>query len=93
MTSNFLVNSVLTYRDQRLSGAAALKGLLPSFYMICIVGVPDNIGVANWLYINRPVWWLAGLLGSVVGAVWNYAVSSTLVWRQRSPASLLQRAM
>jgi dolichol-phosphate mannosyltransferase len=37
--------------------------------------------VAVWLYANRPIWWLAGLLGSLVGAVWNYAVSSTFVWR------------
>jgi dolichol-phosphate mannosyltransferase len=89
MTSNFFLNNVVTYRDQRLSGAAALKGLL-LFYMICLVGAASNIGVANWLYVNRPVWWLAGLLGSVVGAVWNYAVSSTLVWRRRGSTGVLQ---
>ncbi len=81
MTSNFLLNNALTYRDQRLTGAAALKGL-GLFYLICAVGALSNIGVATWLYSQQPTWWLAGLLGSVVGAVWNYAVSSTLVWRR-----------
>jgi dolichol-phosphate mannosyltransferase len=81
MTSNFFLNNALTYRDQRLTGAAAFKGLV-LFCLICSVGAVSNIGVATWLYRNEPIWWLAGLLGSVVGAVWNYAVSSTVVWRR-----------
>lgn len=81
MTTNFFLNNAVTYRDQRLTGAAAFKGLL-GFYAICAVGALSNIGVATWLYSNEPIWWLAGLLGSVVGAVWNYALSSTLVWRR-----------
>jgi dolichol-phosphate mannosyltransferase len=81
MTSNFFLNNIVTYRDQRLSGMAAIKGLL-LFYAICAIGALSNIGVATWLYSNEPSWWLAGLLGSIVGAVWNYAVSSTMVWRR-----------
>src|SRR5437899_2317294 len=81
MTSNFYLNNILTYRDQRLTGRATLKGLL-LFYLVCTVGAISNIGVASWLYTNEPVWWLAGLLGSLVGAVWNYAVSRTIVWRR-----------
>ena len=88
MTSNFFLNNSLTYRDHRLIGVAGLKGLL-LFYLICTASAVSNIGVANWLYTNKPVWWLAGLLGSFVGAVWNYAVSSTIVWRQQSAASEL----
>ncbi|MBX6424921.1 MAG: glycosyltransferase family 2 protein [Variibacter sp.] len=81
MTSNFFLNNALTYRDQRLTGLAALKGLA-AFYAICAVGAVSNIGVATWLYSNEPIWWLAGLSGSVVGAVWNYTLSSALVWRR-----------
>ncbi|HET9902889.1 MAG TPA: glycosyltransferase family 2 protein [Xanthobacteraceae bacterium] len=81
MTSNFLLNNALTYRDRRLRGTAALKGLI-AFYAICAIGAVSNVGVANWLYSAEPSWWLAGLAGSIVGAVWNYAVSSTLVWRR-----------
>jgi dolichol-phosphate mannosyltransferase len=80
MTSNFYLNNRLTYRDQRLHGFAAVRGLL-LFCMLCSIGSLSNVGVAVWLYANRPIWWLAGLLGSLVGAVWNYAVSSTFVWR------------
>ena len=81
MTSNFFLNNAVTYRDQRLSGMAAVRGLL-LFYAICAIGAVSNIGVATWLYSNEPTWWLAGLFGSIVGAVWNYAVSSTVVWRR-----------
>ena len=34
MTWNFFLNNVLTYRDRRLHGLAALKGLI-SFYAVC----------------------------------------------------------
>ncbi|MGD9847038.1 MAG: glycosyltransferase [Variibacter sp.] len=81
MTSNFFLNNWLTYRDQRLHGIALIRGLL-LFYVICAIGAVSNIGVATWLYANDPVWWLAGLLGSFVGAVWNYSISSLLVWKQ-----------
>jgi dolichol-phosphate mannosyltransferase len=82
MTSNFILNNMLTYRDQRLHGLAAVKGLL-LFFVICAVGAVSNIGVANWIYAHDPVWWVAGLAGSALSAVWNYAISSALVWRVR----------
>lgn len=82
MTSNFFFNNALNYRDQRLSGLDAVRGLL-LFYVICAVGAVSNIGVATWLYSNQPIWWVAGLLGSIVGATWNYALSSFYVWRGR----------
>jgi dolichol-phosphate mannosyltransferase len=82
MTSNFFLNNAATYRDQRLHGAAIVRGLL-TFYVICAIGALSNIGVATWLYTSEPVWWLAGLLGSFVGAVWNYSISGLLVWKQR----------
>jgi dolichol-phosphate mannosyltransferase len=81
MTTNFYLNNAITYRDQRLTGFAAAQGLV-LFYLICAVGALSNIGIATWLYSNTPTWWLAGLLGSIVGAVWNYALSSTLVWKR-----------
>ncbi len=81
MTSNFWLNNVTTYRDRRLRGAAALRGLL-IFYVICSAGALSNVGVATWLYSNEPVWWIAGLMGSVIGAVWNYMMSSQVLWRR-----------
>ncbi len=85
-TSNFFLNNVLTYRDQRLTGKRALLGLA-IFIAICLVGAVSNIGIAVWLYNYDRNWWIAGLFGSIVSAVWNYAVSSTLVWRALSPGS------
>jgi len=45
MTSNFILNNFLTYRDQRLKGFAILRGLL-LFYLVCGVGLLANVGVA-----------------------------------------------
>ena len=80
MTSNFAFNNAFTYGDKRLNGAAAIKALFV-FYVICGIGALSNIGVAAWLYANDPSWWVAGMIGSVIGAVWNYALSSRLIWR------------
>jgi len=80
MTGNFILNNQLTYRDSRLTGFRFVKGLL-GFYAVSAVGALTNVGMASWLYAHQPVWWLAGAAGAVMGAVWNYSMSSLLVWR------------
>jgi dolichol-phosphate mannosyltransferase len=35
------------------------------------------------LYEQKAGWTVAGGIGAVIGVVWNYAVSATLVWRAR----------
>jgi dolichol-phosphate mannosyltransferase len=80
MTSNFLLNNALTYRDQQLRGSRLLPGLL-AFYAVSSVGAIANIGIASWLFANHPMWWLAGAAGALMSTVWNYSVSTTLVWR------------
>ena len=82
MTSNFILNNFLTYRDQRLKGFAILRGLL-LFYLVCSVGLFANVGVAFSVYDQEPIWWLAGLAGALMGVVWNYAMSGLFVWRKR----------
>jgi dolichol-phosphate mannosyltransferase len=82
MTSNFVLNNFLTYRDQRLKGAALLRGLL-AFYVVCGVGLLANVGVAFSVYDQEPIWWLAGAAGALMGVVWNYAMSGLFVWRRR----------
>jgi dolichol-phosphate mannosyltransferase len=79
MTSNFLLNNVLTYRDQRVAGWRLIPALL-TLYAVCSIGALSNVGVSSWLYAQRPVWWFAGIAGSVIGAVWNYVGSSVFVW-------------
>jgi dolichol-phosphate mannosyltransferase len=82
MTSNFILNNFLTYRDQRLKGLAILRGLL-AFYLVCSVGLLANVGVAFSVYDQEPIWWLAGAAGALMGVVWNYAISGLFVWRKR----------
>ena len=82
MTSNFILNNFLTYRDQRLKGFAILGGLL-AFYLVCSVGLFANVGVAFSVYDKQPIWWLAGTAGALMGVVWNYAMSGLFVWRKR----------
>ena len=82
MTSNFAVNNVLTYSDMKLRGGAALAGLL-KFYVVCGVGAIANIGVASWIFESNESWWLAGIAGVIVGATFNYTMSSIFVWRQQ----------
>ncbi len=82
MTSNFILNNFLTYRDQRLKGFAILRGLL-LFYLVCSVGLLANVGVAFSVYDQEPVWWLAGTAGALMGVVWNYAMSGLFVWRKK----------
>ena len=80
MTSNFFLNNILTYRDQRLRGRRMLRGLL-TFYAICAVGATANVGIASYLFNANHTWWVAGVMGVIVGAVWNYAMSAIFTWR------------
>jgi dolichol-phosphate mannosyltransferase len=82
ITWNFVLNNMFTYRDQRLAGWQFLTGLI-RFQLICAVGALSNVGIAAWIYDHDPNWWIAGLGGAVMGAVWNYVVSAAFVWRQR----------
>lgn len=82
MVFNFELNNVITYADQRLRGPRLWRGLL-LFMLVCGVGAVANIGIAKALYYSNTAWSVAGAMGAVIGVVWNYAVSATLVWRAR----------
>lgn len=81
MTFNFLVNNFLTYRDRRLKGLKIVRGLL-SFYLVCSVGALANVGIGNYVVSHHYMWWVAGIAGAIVGAVWNFAASSIFTWRK-----------
>jgi dolichol-phosphate mannosyltransferase len=82
MTSNFLLNNNLTYRDRKLKGLGLIRGFL-GFCIFGAIGAVTDIGLASQLFADHEVWWVAGLAGSVVGVLWNYAMSSMFVWRTR----------
>ncbi len=83
MTANFLLNNRITYRDRKLRGPRLLRGLI-LFYLVCGIGAVANVGIAGLLVRDGVAGWgVAGAAGAALTVVWNYAVSSTLVWRPR----------
>lgn len=82
MVFNYTVNNLLTYRDRRRRGLQWLTGLV-SFAAACSVGAAANVGVAAFLFSRRTEWVIAAVAGVLVGAVWNYAVTSVYTWGRR----------
>jgi dolichol-phosphate mannosyltransferase len=82
MTSNFFLNNVLTFRDSRLRGWNALRGLL-FFYLACSFGAFTNVTVAYFIFKRQFAWYLAGVVGIAVSSVWNYVTNSLFTWRRR----------
>jgi dolichol-phosphate mannosyltransferase len=82
MGSNFILNNEITYRPYRFHGIGMVPGFL-AFALGCSVGALANIDVASWLFKANETWWLAGLAGALLSVVWNYAVSTNLIWRRR----------
>jgi dolichol-phosphate mannosyltransferase len=83
MSANFVLNNVITYRDIRLRGWGWLRGWV-SFTLACSVGAVANVGVAQYLFEQDTTWFLAGLAGILVGAVWNYVITLVFTWRGAS---------
>ncbi|HUG97812.1 MAG TPA: glycosyltransferase family 2 protein [Gammaproteobacteria bacterium] len=79
MTSNFFLNNMFTYSDQRLRGTGLWRGLV-SFYVACGIGALINIAVAQWLFSQSVVYWAAGLAGASIAAVWNFFTTASITW-------------
>lgn len=92
MTFNFFLNNMFTFRDRRLRGWGLLRGWV-SFTLACSLGAVANVGIATYLFHSTPqdgLWWLlSAVAGILVGAVWNYAVTSVYTWSK--PAGGLVR--
>ncbi len=84
MTSNYVLNNVLTYRDLRLRGWRFVRGWF-SFVLACSVGALANVGIADYLFQKDSFWVSSAIAGVLVGAVWNYAVTAVYTWK--SPKS------
>jgi dolichol-phosphate mannosyltransferase len=87
MTANFFLNNSLTYRDRRLRGRQLAFGLL-TFYAACLVGAVLNIRIAQFLKDANFPWYMAGVSGLAIGAVWNYGVTSIITWRRKRNHSI-----
>ena len=82
MSTNFLLNNLFTYRDQRLKGAWQLLRGWVVFMLACSIGAASNIGIADYLYQQDQYWVLSALAGIVIGTLWNYAVTALFVWKK-----------
>jgi dolichol-phosphate mannosyltransferase len=82
MIWNYFLNNSLTYREYRLVGWGAVRGLL-SFMVVCGLGAVVNVLVARDLYSLTEMWLLAGAGGAAVGALLNYALTSMFTWGRR----------
>jgi dolichol-phosphate mannosyltransferase len=80
MTSNFLLNNLITYRDYCLQGSEIVQGLF-SFYMACSLGALISVVVASYVFAMAVPWMLAGFLGAVAGSIWNYVATSLVTWK------------
>ena len=80
MILNYFLNNRLTFRARRLHGWAWAGGLA-GFMVACSIGLFWNLSVVEGLRRFGAAWGLASLAGVVAGSVWNYGVSSMLVWR------------
>lgn len=79
--NNFMLNNLTTFSDRALSGWKRLLGLA-LYILVCGFGAISNVGIADWMFANDNHWWVAGMAGAFVSAVWNYAASTALVWRK-----------
>jgi len=79
MTSNYLLNNEITYRDRRRRGLGLLWGYL-KFAALCALGLVINVSVGQFAYEhlhNRDV---SAVLGAVAAAAWNYGSTAVALW-------------
>ena len=81
MVSNFIMNNEFTYRDRRLTGLSFIAGLI-LFCLVCSFGALANVGVAEIAIKQVNNWSFAGLVGAIMGAVFNFSAATSLVWRR-----------
>lgn len=77
---NFFLNNTLTFRSARLRGRRIFLGLF-LFYVACSVGLVFNLAAAKGFRDYGVPWYWASTIGIVIGSVWNYWVTSLLVWK------------
>ena len=58
------------------------------FYLTCGIGAAANVGIANSVYTGdidglSGEWYISGIIGAFVGAVWNFLMSSLVTWKQK----------
>lgn len=81
MTSNFILNNTVTYAHRKLKGKQFWIGLL-TFYAVCSLGALANVSIAQSLFEINQSTLFAGFAGALMNAVFNYAVTKLVTWRE-----------
>ena len=80
VTSNFLLNNRLTFRDKRLRGTKLISGYL-KFLVISSIGIAANVSIATYTYEEvGQIAFLAAFAGIALDTLWKFVVSSRFVW-------------
>ena len=80
MTSNYLINNAVTYRDRRKRGVALFAGYFKFVRAVQRAAWPPMSRSLRMVYERGRSWWVAGVAGAVVAAVWNYVTTARAVW-------------
>jgi len=79
-TFNYLLNNKSTFHKDALSGRKIIAGYL-IYLLITSVGLVSSLAVSGWVFDRNHLPMAAALCGIVVGALWNYMMSYTFVWK------------
>lgn len=80
MTTNFGFNNEITYAHRKLKGRKFVTGLI-TFYAVCGIGALANVSIATRLFEWDWSAAVAGFAGAMMSAVFNYAVTKLVTWR------------
>lgn len=76
---NYINNTYVTFRNQKpLNGF--YKGL-GKFIFICSIGALFNLIISKYLFDKNIYWLISGLIGALIGSVWNYSISRFIIWK------------
>lgn len=79
---NFLLNNQFTFRSLRLRGRRFVIGLI-GFYVACSFGVLLNLRTFDYLSSTGVPWYVAAVVGIFAGSLWNYWISTVIIWQVR----------
>jgi putative flippase GtrA len=79
-TFNYLVNNKSTFRDRQLVGHHVWLGYL-CYIAITGVGLGLSLLISTRLYAQHGMPMISALCGIIVGSLWNYFMSYTIVWK------------
>jgi len=87
--TNFVLNNRYTFHDRTVQGTPEALSLLMYFNISCIGACLNILTSLALMRANLP-WQLAGVAGIAVGAIWNYVMSVTVVWKVRRRKSSME---